>query len=173
MIVWLRLLIAFVGSFFRKPIRDPQEVLSGELNLSFRVWLTVCEGSLLNNARYFTFVEACRLDTMRRTGHFKYLLKQKTQVVVASQYIRYIKAIKRFQNTQLIYWDEKYFYFKHIFRRTEKEMAIVYAKVVGIKKRMTVKPQEILEGVGFQMNTPPLPPLIQKWSKFEETLKEP
>ncbi len=176
MIVWLRLLITFIKSLFKEPIRDLQNVLSGQHSVSFRVWLTECEGSIMNNARYCTFGEACRLDLMSRTGHLKYLLKNKIQTVVASQYIRYLKPLKRFQkievSTQLFFWDERYFYFKHVFTRAGKEMAVIYVKVIGIKKGGSVKPQEILEARGFQISSPAPSSLIQKWGEFEGTLRD-
>ena len=91
---------------------------------------------------------------IQRTGHLKYALKNRLKPVIASQYIRYIKAIKRFEkisvSTQLIYWDEKYFYFKHVFTVKDQERAILYAKVLWLKKGGFEMPQKLMKALDFR-----------------------
>lgn len=174
MIVWIRLIFVIVASFFKPRFTDSTQFVENAFPLNFRVWLTEAEGSLLNNARYFTFTEVARMDLMLRSGIAKIVIKEKILPLVGSQMIRYIKPIKRFQKfqmtTRLCGWDSKWYYLEHRFERNGKLMAQAYVKVCGLKNGHTILPEEVLSKAGFSIPSPSLPAVIQKWQEADALL---
>lgn len=167
--------MAFIVGLFKRKLTNTQEVSQDFTVKKFRVWLTEAEGSLLNNARYLTFMEVARMDLMTRTGHFLYSLKKKWLPLVGSQYICYKKPLKRFQKfevkTKLIYWDAKWFYAEHRFEREGKLMAYGYVKIAWLKRGGTISPKELLGETGFDSAPPPKPDFISKWEESEQQMK--
>ncbi len=142
--------------------------------MSFRIWPTECEYSLVNQARYLTFMEASRLDLMRRTGHFFLLLKNGWGSVIGTQHISYKRSLKRFQKfevtSQIIYWDKKWFYFEHRFLRNGKLMAHALVKIIVVSKKSYINPETVFHTRNLQLLPIEKPQSVIKLEEFEKAM---
>ncbi len=174
MLVWLRLFVTFIRSCFRGPIHSSEEVVKNSISMDFRIWPTECELTLVNQARYLTFMEASRLDLMRRTGHFFLLLKNGWGSVIGAQYISYKRPLKRFQKfevtTQIVYWDKKWFYFEHRFLRNGKLMAHALAKIIVVTKKSYIDPATVFGVRNLKLLKIEKPQSVTKLEEFEKTM---
>ncbi len=174
MFLWLRLLITFIRSYFRKSINSSDEIVKKAISMSFRIWPTECECSHLNHARYLTFMQASRTDIMKRAGHFFLFLKNRWGVVTGTQYISYKRPLKRFQKfevtSQIVYWDKKWFYFEHRFLRNGKLMAHALAKVIVVTKKSYINPETVFNARNLQLLSIEKPQSITELEEFEKTM---
>jgi acyl-CoA thioesterase FadM len=88
--------------------------------LKLRVWPTDIDLLLhMNNGVYLSLMDLGRTDLTLRSGFYRILRKNGIYPVIASEVIRFKKSLKPFQSfeihTDLIYWDEKYFYLQQRF----------------------------------------------------------
>ncbi len=174
MVVWLRLIITFIRSYFRKPINSSDDVVMNAISMNFRIWPTECEYALVNHARYLTFMEASRLDLMRRTGHFFLFLKNRWGAVTGAQYISYKRPLRRFQKfevtSQIVYWDKKWFYFEHRFLRNGKLMAHALAKIIIVTKKSHIDPATVFNARNLQLLPIEKPQSVMKLEEFEKIM---
>lgn len=174
MVVWLRLIITFIRSYFRKPINSSDEIVMNAISMSFRIWPTECEYALVNHARYLTFMEASRLDLMRRTGHFSLLLKNRWNSLTGTCYISFKRPLKRFQKfevtSQIVYWDKKWFYFEHRFIRNGKLMAHALVKIIIVSKKSYIDPATVFNARNLQLLSIEKPQSITELEEFEKTM---
>ena len=63
---WLRLLFAIFSAKYRSKL-----TITEESNITFRVWLTDVDASIMNHATMMTVMEMGRIDFMVRSGFFK------------------------------------------------------------------------------------------------------
>ncbi len=174
MLVWLRLLVTIIRSYFRKPINSSDELIKKTHSISFRIWPTECERTLLNYARYLTFMEASRADTMRRAGFFFLFLKKGWVAVAGAVYISYKRPLKRFQKfevtSQLVYWDKKWFYFEHRLLRNGKLLTHALAKVIVVDKKSYISPATIFNTRNFQILPIEKPQSVDKLEEYERLM---
>ncbi|MCP4269559.1 MAG: acyl-CoA thioesterase [Candidatus Brocadiaceae bacterium] len=174
MVVWLRLIITFIRSSFREPINSSEEIVNNSISMGFRIWPTECELTFVNQARYLTFMEASRLDLMRRTGHLFLLLKNGWGASIAAQYISYKRPLKRFQKfevtSQIIYWNKKWFYFEHRFLRNGKLMAHAIIKIIVVSKKSYVNPETVFHARNLQLLSIEKPQSVLELEEFEKTM---
>lgn len=113
----------------------------------------------LPNYRFLSFMElgayhfffATRLCFSKRYSH---------RMISAQQviYLNPIGPFKKFKkNTQLMGWDEKYFYFRHDFYIEDQLMAVGLVKEVCLKNMKVVPPKKILGVEGTSH------PVIESW----------
>ena len=174
MLVWLRLLVTFIRSCFRKSINSSEEIVKNSISMDFRIWPTECEYARVNQARYLTFMEASRLDLMRRTGHFFLLLKNGWCFAIGAQYISYKRPLKRFQKfevtSQIIYWDKKWFYFEHRFLVNGKLMVHAIVKIIVVTKKSYINPATVFSARNFQLLSVEKPQSVTKLEEFGKTM---
>ena len=175
----LRVLYVFVSSFFKPKIDD---ILAPSL-----VKLCVLPNDLdfnlhMNNGRYLTIMDLGRLDLILRTGLFKIMLQQKSVPILASASIRYRLSLDPFQKytvqTQILGWDEKWFYIEQRFlmgsgSKQDEVAAIGLVKgcFLNNNTKSTVPSVAVLNAIGHSPVSPILPQHITDWLHAEETLK--
>ena len=123
--LYLRLLRVLLRQLWTAKMANPLE----RRLLFFRAWLHDCDFNLhMTNSRYLALMDLCRMDLMMAMGMSKYILKHKWKFVVNAQEITYIKEIPPFSrfriSTQVLAWDEKYFYVEHRFSSKGKLHAL-------------------------------------------------
>ncbi len=172
--VWLRILITIIRSYFRKPINSSDELIKQIHSISFRIWLTECERTLLNYSKYLTFMEASRADIMKRAGLLYQFLREGWVAVAGSVYISYKRPLKRFQKvevtSQLIYWDKKWIYFEHRFLRNGKLTAHALVKVIVVNKKSFINPSIIFNSRNFQVLPIEKPQSVKKLEEYERLM---
>lgn len=142
--------------------------------LSFITWPTDLDVFFhMNNGRYLAILDLCRFDALVRCKIAAILKEKKWYPVVAAETIEFKKSLKLFDQfkvkTNLLGWDEKYFYIQHVFISHHK----IYAKAV-IKGRVlrkqggTVSPAEIFQAAEYPHPSPKVPQWILEWSKAQK-----
>lgn len=141
---WLRLLIAIMSARYRSKL-----TLSGESVLSFRVWLTDVDASVMNHATMMTVMETGRIDFMVRSGFFKEARKNGWYFPSKSISVQFLRPLKLFQKATLVtrvsYADEQYIYTEQKIVRNNKDIALCIAKSTVKKGRNTIPISEIAE----------------------------
>src|SRR4051794_32601164 len=94
---WIRLLLAlFVAKYRSKPTVADTSVLS------FRVWLTDVDATIMNHAALMTVMEAGRIDLMVRSGFFSLARKEKWYFPTSAISVQFMRPLKIFQKATLV-----------------------------------------------------------------------
>jgi acyl-CoA thioesterase FadM len=145
---WTRLLLALLTAKFRKPVP-----VTGTSELSFRVWITDIDVSIMNHAALLTVMEMGRIDFMVRTGFFKLASKRKWYFMSSSVSASFLRPLKAFQlallTTRILHMDDQWIYIEQKINRKGKDMAYCIVKSKVKNGRDTVATTEILEGLGM------------------------
>lgn len=172
MYVWFRLARVVTKALFGSRI-DPLTAVETPL--------TIAPGDLdpfghLNNGRYLTLCDLGRYDLIIRSGIWPILKKRGLKPVVASIHVRFRRSLQPFDRvtlrTELVFWDQKWFYFEHTFIKE----ASVYARLVlkgAIRSAGgTVSMAELVEALGEGHRPVPEPPgWVLAMREFEERMR--
>lgn len=75
----------------------------------------------MNNSRYQVVMDLGRIDYLRRCGLFRPFVRHRLSAPVGGVQIAYRSSLKPFEryemHTRLVWWDERWFYFRHDFCR--------------------------------------------------------
>lgn len=148
----------------------------------FRVWLhDLGWRDHLPNYRVFSFMELGRFGiwhSSRLALSGRYGLR-----MIAAQDFIYLKPIGPFQaftmTTEILSWDEKYFYYQHQFFCADKLVAIGLVKEINLKSGKPVTPSSLLTAdselngsiIENAKNTA-LHPVVEKWLAMQQAIKE-
>ena len=163
--LWFRFLKVVLFSRFSSSIAPLDQS-----SIDFRVW----PGDLdvlrhMNNGRYLTLMDLGRVDLMIRAGLAQKLDQAGYYPVVAEEVIRFRRSLSPFQKftlkSQVVGWDDKFFFMRQEFHTIEHRVAVAYIKARFLKKSGgSVTPLEILEMGGLQNPQVLDPELIKAWS---------
>lgn len=148
-------------------------------HLSLRVWPNDLDFNLhMNNGRYFTVMDLGRIDLMIRTGVARWMWRRKWTPVVASETMRFPRALKPFQRyrlkTRVLCWDERWVFLEQRFETLAGELAALgLVKAVLTAERRTMRPKEALKIMGMLRRSPVMPPAVKAWALAEEWMVEP
>ena len=140
----LKNIITFIIALFD---RKPYGALS---QTTAYYWVMPWDAGLrvLKSDKYLQFAECTQLDYLVKTKLFSVLLSKGIPFVNAAQLIKFAKPISMFSHvkviTQVIYLDDKFVYFEHIFLSQNKSCATVLVKMKFKQGKLTVKPAEML-----------------------------
>lgn len=77
----------------------------------------------MNNSRYLQLMDCARTDYLIRVGLMPAVLKNKWTIPIGATRITFHRTLKPFQDyeivTQVLSYDERYFYISHTFRTRE------------------------------------------------------
>lgn len=180
--LYIRLLIVFIGSFFKKKL----ESIFSVSELTFRVLPNDLDlNGHMNNGRYLVIMDLGRLDLIMRNGTMRFMMKQKSVPILGASKIRYRIPLNPFQkyklHTQILCWDDKWAYMEQRFiiaDGTDKDgavaaIAIVKGNFYSKKNKSMVDPKEMLKVMNMEgVESPPIPNHVQKWIEAEEALRE-
>jgi len=144
---WFRLLVGIIISSFKTKIS-----LTEQSRVTFRVWLTDIDASVMNHAPMMSVFETGRLDLMVRSG-FMSLTRRKRWFVpsqnIVVQFFRPLKFLQKATvNTKVFYVDDKWIFVQQTISRKGKLVAICLSKNTIKSGRNTVKPIEAAELLG-------------------------
>lgn len=137
----------------------------------------------MNNGRYLTIMDLGRLDLILRTGLLKIMVQQKSVPILASASIRYRLSLDPFQKytlqTQILGWDEKWFYIEQRFlmgsgpkKGDVAAIGLVKGCFFNNTSKSTVPTPQVLGAIGYHYASPALPQHVTDWLSAEETLKD-
>lgn len=140
----------------------------------FRVWPTDLDTNLhMNNGVYLSLMDLGRIDLILRNKLAKKLKEKQWFPVVASQMIRYRKSLDPFKKfyikSQLLGWDDRFFYVQQRFIHKEEVVALALVKARFLKKSGGgVTPSDLAQEVGVSSESPKLPVWISDWTSSED-----
>lgn len=127
----------------------------------------------MSNGRYFNVMDLARVELVIRAGLLRPMLKNGWFILVGGQSIRYHKTLKRWQRyevrSQVIGWDDKWFYVSQRFERKGELHAIGVVRALFRDKRGNVAPKDVVTQVGISVS-PPLRKEIKNWVEEEKSL---
>lgn len=143
-------------------IVTPLRALPNDLDLNRHV----------NNGRYLTLMDLGRYDFIFKTGLLPLVKKNGWYPVVSTAAIRFRKSLVAWQRfeltTQIIWWDEKWFFIEQVFRVGNHVFARALVKGLFRDQNGNVSVQRLLEAVGEPARDPgPPPPLVSGWLAAE------
>lgn len=143
---WFRLLLAMIKAKF-KTKANPIETFS----LSFRVWITDIDVSIMNHTAILTVMETGRIDVMVRSNFFKIASKNKWYFPTQAINVQYYRPLKLFQKAKLYsrisFVDEKWIYVEQKIMRKGKVIATCLVKNTIKKGKETVPTSEVMKAL--------------------------
>ena len=143
---WLRLINTLISAKFKSKI-----LAEDTTSLSFRVWITDIDVSVMNHAALLTLMETGRTDFMVRTGFFKMATKNKWFFPSQAISVQFHRPLKVFQKAKIYsrisFVDDKWIYMEQKVIRKGKEIASCLVKSTVKKGRENVSPSEIMKAL--------------------------
>lgn len=163
----LRILLAIVRG---RLAPQKASVLSPYTSI-LRVWPLDVDVSNVNQSLYFYYLELARWEWIFGS-QIRGLMKEFDCLpITATQNIRHLKPLKRFESfqvkSQLTHWDEKWLYIDHTITRGPDLIAVATIKGLFKTKNGSVPTAKLLEHVGLNSQSPPLPPRFQLMADME------
>ena len=129
----------------------------------------------INNGRYFSFLDLARISVLVETKIMAILRKNEVYGVVACEMIRFKKSIgifKKFEiTTQIIYWDDKYFYIKQCFYMKDELCAFALVKIRFLhKQRGVISPAEVFKIANLTEEASAMPNYVEHLNAAEKEL---
>lgn len=157
--------------------RAPLDLL-GQSVVRFRVWPGDLDLNMhMNNGRYLTIMDLGRIDLMARHGTLREARRRRWQPVVAAQTIVYRRALRPFQryslHSRVVCWDDRFIYLEQRFQAGGKLAASAIVMAAVRCNGRTLHPRELLEAIGLERRSPPMPPAIKAWALAEERSSDP
>ena len=151
---WIKLLSTLGKAKFRTKLKG-----SETSTLSFRVWVTDIDVSVMNHAAIMTVFEMGRADYMVRTNFFKIATKNKWFFPNQAIKVQFYRPLKMFQKakvfTRMSFVDETYFYIEQKIMRNGKPIASCFANGLAKKGRQTVPTLEIIKALKIESKDVP------------------
>lgn len=134
-----------------------------------RVWLNDLDLlGHMNNGRFFTITDYVRLEMLIRAGLWRYLRKERMIPVLAGETAQFRKSLKPFQryaiDTQLLGWDERFFYLEHRFHSRGEVYALVIVKVCFLGPGKP-SPASILRLIYPDANETRMDEMLSRWNE--------
>lgn len=168
---WIRLLLALILAKYRSKLSVTDSSV-----LSFRVWLTDMDASIMNHATMMTVMEAGRIDLMVRSGFFKKARKEKWYFPTSAINVQFIRPLKLFQKatltTRVIHITTTDIYLEQKITRGEKKIAGCIVKSTVKKGRETLNIPAIVRELGNTSVPMEAPDLIALFEDQSALLKK-
>jgi acyl-CoA thioesterase FadM len=168
---WLRLLWALINARYKSKLN----VYDASI-LSFRVWVTDVDASIMNHAAMMTVMEAGRIDLMVRVGFFKVARKEKWYFPTSAIDVQFFRPLKIFERarltTRVIHVTHTAIYIAQKITREGKEIAGCLVKATVKKGRETLDIENIIKQLGETSLPAEAPDIIAAFEKNTVSLKE-
>lgn len=162
--LYLRILRILFRQLWAKKMASPTH----RRHLFFRAWLHDCDFNFhLTSSRYFALMDLCRMDLMLGLGMGGLILKHKWKFVVNAQEITYIKEVPPFARfkiaSQVLTWDEKYFYVEHRVSSKGKLHAIAHIRIAALQGREVISMEHVMKTCGYDVEQPIKTEAVEIW----------
>lgn len=168
---WLRVLLTVVRSW-----RLPRLRIDQESDLSFRVWPTDADISLMNHAAFLTIMEQGRIDFLFRTGLIRLFRRRHWTALLGSMTVQFRSPLRRFQRyrlaTRVTCWDADWFYLEHRVSRADTLVACALAKIAFVSAAGRIRPAEALLAFGVALPDAPVPSMVPALQEGERLMHD-
>lgn len=168
---WVRFVLTVLRSMLKPRLRIDQESF-----LTFRVWPTDADLSLMNHANYLTIMEQGRIDLIVRSGFMRFLLRRHWSAVLGSITVQYRTPLRRFQKyqvrTRVACWDDKWIFLEHRLSRGVDLVAAGLAKIAILAPAGRLRPADALSAFGLAVAAPPVARMVHSLEEGERLMHE-
>lgn len=121
----------------------------------------------LNNGRTLTLYDLGRIPLAKRTGLMRVLRANKWGLTMAGASVRYRRRVRMFDRFEMrsraIAWDARFIYLEQsMWRHGECANHALYRSAVTSSDGI-VPPEKVIEALGLDMPSPPIPDWVQAW----------
>lgn len=150
--------------------------LLDESCINLRVLPNDCDINIhMNNARFNNMTVLGRIYHMGKVGIDIEFIKRGWNPIVFSSDTVHLKPIKPFQKfklrTKILTWDEKYWYYKHLFEIGENLHAVNLTMGVVICRGKVITLDEISDELDMSITPPEIPDTVKQWKLLHEEMK--
>lgn len=169
--LYLRLMLALLSGF-----RGPPLDYNTPSYKTFRVWPHDLDAfGHMNNGRYLQIMDVARTEWMARTGVLSTMWDNKYSAVLGgglTRYRRSLKLMQRYQvRTQLMHWDERWFFFEHAFLDARgRRIAVGISRAALRSAGDWVHTSEIVAKVAPHATNPTPPAYLENWLTLDEAV---
>jgi len=165
--LWLRLIRVWLSARRRPPLGA-----GGESVIRIRVWPHDLDlWGHVNGGRYLTLSDLGRLDFSVRSGVFEIVRRNHWTMPMATAALGFRRPLRLFHtcelHTRIVGWDDKWWYLETLFIRNGGTVATVIAKAVVRSRDGTISPDRLVELLGVDDESPPVPEHILRWVEAE------
>jgi len=129
----------------------------------------------MTNSRYIALQDLARTYVIAEMGILGKMVSDKCLPILGAQEISYIKALKPFQTfeltTELVFWDDKYYYMTHTFLSKGKLYAKSTIRGVFVQNGQVVPTRDILKMANLEVENPEPDAKIKAWIKLLQEKK--
>ena len=126
----------------------------------------------MNNGRYLAIMDLGRIDYLYRTGSMRATRDRGWHPLVAGARIRYRRPLMLWQfytlHTRLLGWDDKWLFIEQRFEREGQLVAVARVKGLFAGREGKVPTAALLQAIGLDSVSPPLPQDLLRWAGKEE-----
>jgi acyl-CoA thioesterase FadM len=130
----------------------------------------------MNNARYLALCDVAGIEFVIRVGLGRYIVTRAWRLLIGGRIIRFRFGLRPFEPftvlTQILCWDDKWFYFEQRMETKRGVAAIILSKglVRNTSLGITIPPNEIIQSIGSSRRTSGITPEVAQWLATEELL---
>lgn len=157
-----------------RAMRGRRVDLLDESRLEMRVRLRDCDVLMhVNNGRYLSLMDLGRIDHSGRSGLIAACRERGWNAVAGGATIRFRRELRwrtRYAlRTRIVGWDDGWAYWEQVFERADGSLAArAYAKIAVLDRSgARLDPARVVEALGVDGASPPLPPGIAAWQSSE------
>ncbi len=125
----------------------------------------------LNNGRTLTIYDLGRIPLARRAGLITALRKNRWGLTMAGASVRYRSRVRLFQKIEMrsraVGWDDKFIYLEQSLWRGETCCSHILYRSAVTDKNGIVPPQKVMQAMGKDEPSPPLPGWVRAWIAAE------
>ena len=166
--LYLRLIWALCSGF-----RSPHLQHNVPYVKDFRVWPHDLDAfGHMNNGRYLQIMDVARTEWMVRTGVLSAMWENKWSAVLGGGVTHYRRSLKLAQKykvrTQLLHWDEQWFFFEHTFLDDRgRHVAVGISRAALRSTGNWVHTSEVVAHIAPGSTAPPAPAYLNDWLRLD------
>lgn len=171
--LYFRLLVAYFQARF-----SPSKSTGFILNRRFRVLPSDIDlYGHMNNGKYLQVMDVARLAWLERVGALRVLYANGWTALLGGSQMRFRRALHMFKaytvSTQLIYWDDRWYYLEHCFRDASGKLAAKGIVRAAFRNRQGwVSTRKAMALIDPEANCPPMPDTVRAWLEADAALSE-
>jgi len=157
-------------------MRAGRQPLDGVRSNTFRVWPHDLDAfGHMNNGRYLQIMDVARAQWMLSTGVFRAMRQNKWGAILGGNITRYRRALKLWQvyrvRTQLLCWDEHWFFFEHKFVDGNDRCVAVGLSRAALRSGGTwVAARDAVASTDPGACSAPFPAHVRRWQGLEDDM---
>lgn len=129
----------------------------------------------MNNGKYLQVMDVARLAWLERVGTLRVLHANDWTALLGGSQMHFRRALHMFRaytvSTQLIYWDDRWYYLEHCFRDSDGKLAAKGLVRAAFRSRQGwVSTRKAMALIDPEASCPPMPDTVRAWLAADAAL---